>query len=55
MNTRDEAIIKEIVSASNSLFFGKLSKLLRLPFPATISDKIKMLKKVVGVYMQFGE
>jgi len=48
LTLRDEATIREIVSASNSLFFQKFSKLLKVPFPATMDEKCALLRKIKG-------
>ena len=54
LTPRDEATILEIVSAANSLFFQKFSKLLRVPFPATIEEKCALLRKIKGHYDAVG-
>lgn len=50
LTPRDEETIREIISASNSLFFQKFSKLLRIPFPATLEEKCALLRKIKGHY-----
>ena len=43
LTPKEENIIDDIVRSANPLFFGKLAKLLGLPFPATIEEKEKIL------------
>jgi hypothetical protein len=43
LTPKETNIIDDIVRSANPLFFGKLSKLLGLPFPATIEEKERIL------------
>lgn len=46
MNQHDLNLIELIISASNSNFFSRLAKLLRMPYPATKEEKTSLLKRV---------
>ena len=44
LTPKEANIIDDIVKSANPLLFGKLARLLGLPFPATIKEKKKFLK-----------
>ena len=48
MNQHDRNLIELIIEASNSSFFSRLAKLLRMPYPATLEEKRSLLRKVKG-------
>lgn len=50
LTPKEENIIDDIVRSANPLFFGKMAKLLGLPFPATIEEKEKLLKQILGAW-----
>ena len=50
MNQNDTNLIDLIISASNSNFFSRLAKLLRMPYPATKDEKRDLLKRVKGAW-----
>jgi hypothetical protein len=43
-------MINDIIRSANPLFFGKLSKLLDLPFPITIKEKERLMKQILGAW-----
>lgn len=47
LTPKEENIIDDIVRSANPLFFGKLAKLLGLPFPATIEEKKRLLRQIL--------
>lgn len=48
LTPKETNLIDDIVRSANPLFFGKLAKLLELPFPDTIGEKEKLLKHILG-------
>ena len=43
LTPKEENIVNDIIRSANPLFFGKLVKLLGLPFPATTEERKKTL------------
>ncbi|MHA2313975.1 MAG: hypothetical protein ACXACF_01610 [Candidatus Hermodarchaeia archaeon] len=43
-------LIEDIIRSANSLFFGKLAKLLQVQFPVELEEKRKLLKKILSVW-----
>ena len=43
-------MIDDIIRSANPLFFGKLSKLLGLPFPATLEEKERLIKSILRAW-----
>ena len=43
-------IINDIIRSANPLFFGKLSKLLGLPFPATLEEKERLMRQILETW-----
>ena len=54
MNQNDLNLIDLIISASNSNFFSRLAKLLRISYPATKEEKRDLLKRVKGAWDRHG-
>jgi len=51
LTPKETNIIDDIVRSVNPLFFGKLVKLLDLPFPVTtLEEKIKVLMYILEVW-----
>lgn len=50
LSPKQENAISDIIRASNPLFFGKLAKLLGLPFPATKDEKERLLKQILKTW-----
>ena len=50
MNQHDKNLIELIIEASNSNFFSRVAKLLRMPYPATKEEKRDLLKRVKGAW-----
>jgi hypothetical protein len=50
MNQHDRNLIELIIEASNSSFFARFSKFLKMPYPATKEEKRDLLKRVKGAW-----
>lgn len=55
LSPKEANIIDDIVRSANPLFFGKLSKLLGLPFPATVEEKERLLKQILKTWEEKNE
>ena len=47
LTPKETNIIDDMIRSANPLFFGKLAKLLSLPFPATKEEKERLLKHIL--------
>jgi len=48
MNQKELMLIDLIIEASNSSFSSRLSKLLRVPYPATKEEKRSLWRRIKG-------
>ena len=50
LTPKEANLIEDVIRSANPLFFGKMAKLLGLPFPDTIEEKERILIHILEAW-----